>query len=186
MKKAEGHACGFLVIFKEACGENVMVGYVHVYTGDGIGKTAVTLGLAMRAIGAGFKVYIACFLKERGDNPFRGLEKVSDQVLVQKYDDRILFPYEMGREYRQKALEVLDEIYRVIHSGCYQLIILDDANIAVCYGLFMVEDLLKLIDSKPRHVDLIITGDCAAPPIIERADVVTDMRGIKMTPNLRI
>jgi cob(I)alamin adenosyltransferase len=74
----------------------------------------------------------------------------------------------------------------LIHSGEYQLIILDDVNIAVCYGLFLVEDLLKLIDSKPRNVDLIITGDCAAPPIIERADVVTDMKGIKTAPNLEI
>jgi cob(I)alamin adenosyltransferase len=87
------------VILKEIHPEgNTMVGYVHVYTGDGTGKTAVTLGLAMRAIGAGFKVYIARFLKERGDNPFHGLEKISDQVLIQKYGNRIFFPYERGKE----------------------------------------------------------------------------------------
>ena len=56
----------------------------------------------------------------------------------------------------------------------------------MCHGFFKVEDLLKLIDSKPRHVDLIITGDCAAPQIIERADLVTDMKAIKMGPDLTI
>jgi cob(I)alamin adenosyltransferase len=161
-----------------------MVGYVRVYTGNGKGKTAAALGFAMRAVGVGSKVYIAQFLKEDGDNPLYGLEKISDQVLLRKYGDRDLLPYEINRESRQKALGVLREICGVIHSGDYQLIILEDANIAVCHGFFMVEDLLKLIDSKPRHVDLIITGDCAAPQIIERADLVTDMRGIKMGPDL--
>ena len=83
-------------------------------------------------------------------------------------------------------MEILHEVCGVIHSGDYQLVILDNANIAVCHGLFMVEDLLKLIDSKPRHVDLIITGDCAAPQVIERADLVTDMKAVKMGPDLTV
>ena len=163
-----------------------MVGYVHVYTGNGKGKTAAALGFAIRAIGAGFKVYIAQFLKGNGDNPLHALKNIPDQVLLRKYGERDVPLCEIREEDRQKALEVLREISRVIHSGDYQLIILDDANIAVCHGLFMVEDLLKLIDSKPRHVDLIITGDCAAPQIIERADLVTDMKGIKMGPEFTI
>ena len=163
-----------------------MVGYVQVYTGDGKGKTAAALGLAMRAIGAGFKVYIAQFLKGNGDNPLHALKKMSDQVLFRNYGEPDVPLCEIKREDRQKALEVLREIGGVIRSGDYQLIILDDANIAVCHGLFRVEDLVKLIDLKPRHVDLIITGDCAAPQIIERADLVTDMKGVKMGPDLTI
>jgi len=161
-----------------------MVGYVQIYTGDGKGKTAAALGLAMRAIGAGFKVYIAQFLKGNGDNPLHALEKISDQVFLRKYGERDVPLEEIKREDRQKALEVLDEICEVIHSGDYQLVILDDANIAVCHGFSMVEDLLKMIDSKPKDVDVIITGDCAAPQIIERADLVTDMKGVKMGPDL--
>ena len=163
-----------------------MVGYVQVYTGDGKGKTAAALGLAMRAIGAGFKVYIAQFLKGKGDSPLRALEKISDQVLLRKYGERDVPLCEIKREDRQKALDMLREICGVVHSGDYQLIILDDANIAVCRGLFRVEDLLKLIDLKPRHVDLIITGDCAAPQVIERADQVTDMKAVKMGPDLSV
>jgi cob(I)alamin adenosyltransferase len=163
-----------------------MVGHVQVYTGDGKGKTAAALGLAMRAIGAGFKVYIAQFVKGNGDNPLHALGKISDQVLLQKYGERDVPLCEIRKEDRQKALEVLREICGVIRSGDYQLIILDDANIAVCQGLFRVEDLLRLIDSKPRHVDLIITGDCAAPQIIERADLVTDMKAVKMGADLSV
>jgi cob(I)alamin adenosyltransferase len=161
-----------------------MTGHIHVYTGNGKGKTAAAMGLAMRAIGAGFKVYIAQFLKGNGDNSLQDLGKISKQVLLQKYGDQGQPLSEIRRDDRQKALEVLDEICEVIHSGDYQLVILDDANIAVCHGFLMVEDLLKLIDSKPKHVDVIITGDCAAPQIIKRADLVTDMQGVKMGPDL--
>jgi cob(I)alamin adenosyltransferase len=163
-----------------------MVGYVHVYTGNGREKTAAALGLAMRAIGAGSKVFITQFFKGQGDNPLQALEKIPDQVLLRKYGDRDPVADEIKRERRQKALEVLREICGVIHSGDYQLVILDDANIAVCYGVFTVEDLLGLIALKPRHVDLIITGECAAPQIIERADLVTDMKAVKMGPGLCI
>jgi cob(I)alamin adenosyltransferase len=159
-----------------------MVGYVHVYTGDGREKAAAALGLAMRAIGSGFKVFVSQFFKEQGDNPLQSLEKMSDQVLLRKYDDRDPAADPIKGKDRQKASDVLREICGVIHSGDYQLVILDDANIAVCYGIFTVEDLLGLIDLKPRHVDLIITGECAAPQVIERADLVTDMKAVKMGP----
>ena len=161
-----------------------MTGYIHVFTGNGKGKTAAAIGLAMRAIGAGFKVYAAQFLQGNSDNPLQALEKISEQVLIRKYGDRNLPFRQIGRDERQEALELLREICGVILSGDYQLIILEDANIAVCHGFFTVEDLLKMIDSKPRHVDVIITGDCVAPQIIERADLVTDMKGIKMGPDL--
>jgi cob(I)alamin adenosyltransferase len=159
-----------------------MVGYVYVYTGDGREKTAAAVGLAMRAMGRGFKVFVSQFFKEQGDNPLQALEKMSDQVLLRKYGDRNPVADPIKGEDRQKALDVLREICGVIHSGDYQLVILDDANIAVCYGVFTVEDLLGLIDLKPRHVDLIITGECAAPQVIERADLVTDMKAVKVGP----
>ena len=113
-----------------------MLGYVQVYTGNGKGKTAAALGLAMQAIGAGFKVYIAVFLKGNGDSPLHTLEKISEQVLIRKYGDRDLPYREIRRDVCQEALEVLRQICGVIHSGDYQLIILEDANIAVCHGFF--------------------------------------------------
>jgi cob(I)alamin adenosyltransferase len=163
-----------------------MVGHVYVYTGDGREKAAAALGSAMKAIGAGFKVFVTQFFKEAGDKPLQALEKISDQVLLREYGERHPVANEIKEEDRQKALEVLHEICGVIHSGDYQLVILDDANIAVCHGVLTVEDLLSLIDLKPKHVDLIITGECAAPQIMERADLVTDMKAVKMGPELCI
>jgi cob(I)alamin adenosyltransferase len=163
-----------------------MVGHVYVYTGDGREKTAAALGSAMKAIGAGFKVFVTQFFKEPGDNPLQTLEKISNQVLLREYGERYPVANEIKEEDRQEALEVLHEICGVIHSGDYQLVILDDANIAVCHGVLRVEDLLSLIDLKPKHVDLIITGECAAPQIMERADLVTDMKAVKMGPELCI
>ena len=161
-----------------------MAGYVHVYTGEGKGKTAAALGFAIRAIGAGLKVYLAQFPSGDGEIPLRALEKVSDQLLFRKYGDIDLSLCETKGKERQRGLEALSEIHRAMISGKYQLIILDGANTLVCYGILKVEDLLQLIDMKPRHVDLIITGDCAAPQIIKRADLVTEMKAIKTRPSL--
>jgi cob(I)alamin adenosyltransferase len=75
--------------------------------------------------------------------------------------------------------EALDEIHRAIRSGAYSLVILDDVNVAACLGLFSIDDLLALIEAKPREVDLVFAGCCADPRLIRRADRVTMMQDVK-------
>ncbi|HUV50864.1 MAG TPA: cob(I)yrinic acid a,c-diamide adenosyltransferase [Anaerolineae bacterium] len=156
-----------------------MKGYIQVYTGNGKGKTTAAFGLALRAAGAGLKVYIAQFVKGMKCSELNSLAKLSEFVTIKQYGrDRFIFR-EPEKEDIQAAREGLKEVKEIMCSGKYQMIILDEANIATCYNLFSVEDLLDFIQAKPEDVELVITGRTADPRIIEKADLVTEMKEIK-------
>lgn len=156
-----------------------MKGYIQVYTGNGKGKTTAAFGLALRAAGAGSRVYIAQFLKGRKYSEHSLLKRLSDLITLKQYGRKRFIGDQIELEDVQIALEGLNEIRKIMATGKYQLIILDEANIAVHYNLFSVDDLIKLIDSKPDDVELVITGRYANPKIIEKADLVTEMKEIK-------
>lgn len=156
-----------------------MKGYVQVYTGDGKGKTTAALGLALRAAGAGLKVYIAQFVKGMEYSELKALRNLSDSIVVKQYG-RGCFIYKTPKEEDKRcAREGLKDVWNVMLSGQYHLIILDEANIATHFKLFSVEDLLDLIHGKPENVEIVITGRRADPRIIEEADLVTEMKEIK-------
>ena len=156
-----------------------MKGYVQVYTGDGKGKTTAALGLALRAVGAGLNVYIAQFVKGMHYSELTSLDKLSEHITLKQYGRNCFIKKDPQKEDIQAAQEGLREVREVMNSGKYQVIILDEANIATLYELFSVEDLLDLIKTKPEDVELVITGRRADPRIIEVADLVTEMKEIK-------
>lgn len=156
-----------------------MKGYIQVYTGDGKGKTTAALGLALRAAGAGLKVYIAQFVKGMEYSELKALRNLSDSIVVKQYGRDCFIYRQPEEEDRRLALEGLKDVYNVMCSGQYHLVILDEANIATRFNLFSVEDLLDLIHGKPENVEIVITGRRADPRIIEEADLVTEMREIK-------
>jgi len=156
-----------------------MKGYVHVYTGDGKGKTTAALGLAVRSAGAGLKVYIAQFVKGMKYSELITLQKLSDHITLKQYGRNCFINGEPLEEDIRAARGGLEDVREIMLSGRYQVIILDEANIATHYNLFSVEDLLALIRIKPDDVELVITGRYADPRIIEAADLVTEMKDIK-------
>ena len=156
-----------------------MKGYVQVYTGDGKGKTTAALGLAVRAAGAGLRVYFAQFVKGMKYSELDTLKKLSEYITVKQYGRNCFIERSPQKEDVQAAQEGLKEVRDVIRSGKYQVVILDEANIAIYYQLFTVEDLLEVIRSKPEDVELVITGRRADPRILEAADLVTEMKEIK-------
>ncbi len=156
-----------------------MKGYVQVYTGDGKGKTTAALGLALRAVGAGLNVYIAQFVKGMHYSELISLEKLSENITLKQYGRNCFIKKDPQKEDIQAAQEGLKEVRELMNSGKYQVIILDEANIATLYELFSVEDLLDLIKSKPEDMELVITGRRADPRIIEVADLVTEMKEVK-------
>jgi cob(I)alamin adenosyltransferase len=162
----------------KAYGEN-MKGYVHVYTGDGKGKTTAAFGLALRAAGAGLKVYIAQFVKGMKYSELNSLAKLSEFITIKQYGRDCFIFREPEKEDIQAAQEGLKEVKEIMRSGKYQMIILDEANIATYYNLFSVDDLLDFIQAKPEGVELVITGRAADLRIIEKADLVTEMKEIK-------
>ena len=152
-------------------------GLIQVYTGDGKGKTTAALGLALRAVGHGMKVLIIQFMK--------GSIEIGEIKAAQK-----LAPYltivPMGREtFVSKdnphpedikiAREGLLLSQKAIQNREYDVVILDEINVAIEYGLISISDLLHLLDSKPKEVEIVLTGRNARPELLEKADLVTEM-----------
>ena len=156
-----------------------MDGLVRVFTGEGRGKTSAAMGLALRAIGAGGRIYIARFLRAWEDEEWKGFTRLDGDVVFRQFGRRGLMEEEPREGDFREAREALDEIRRAMRSGTYSLVILDDVNLATCLGFFCVEDLLALIEAKPQQVELVITGCCADPRIIRKADRVTEMQEVK-------
>ena len=156
-----------------------MIGYVQVYTGDGKGKTTAAIGMAIRAAGANLRVFIAQFVKGMHYSELEALKKHEGQITVRQYGRDCFIHNKPSQEDVLSARRGLEEAGKILQSGDYDLVILDEANIATHYDLFPVEELLSLIASRPEHVELVITGRRADPRIIEVADLVTEMRDIK-------
>ncbi len=154
-------------------------GCVQVYTGDGKGKTTAAFGLALRAAGAGLRVFIAQFMKARDCGELHAFEKLSDQIAIKQYGREGFIHGKPGEDDIKAAREGLEEAMLAIQSGDYDIVILDEANVAVDFGLFSIDDLLAAIDERPEDVELVITGRKAHPRLIERADLVTEMREVK-------
>lgn len=175
-------------------------GYVQVYTGNGKGKTTAALGITMRAAGAGKKIAFIQFMKALGyceqkilpqlpgvtwktlGKPFFIAKKgsISEEDL-EKYGDACVV-FEEGdppAEYVKMIEDGFEEAREMILSGDFDMVILDEINCAMFFGLIEKEKVLELIRNKPSHTELILTGRCAPEEIIEAADLVTEMREIK-------
>jgi len=155
-----------------------MKGYTQVYTGNGKGKTTAALGLAIRAAGAGLKVYIAQFIKMGDFSEIKSLKRFSDLITVEQFGLG-RFNYEPLPKDCEAAQKGLDKVKSIILSDEYNVIILEEANVAVKHDLISVQDLTDLILSKPHDKELVITGRGASPQVIELADLVTEMKLIK-------
>jgi len=154
-------------------------GYVQVYTGDGKGKTTAALGLALRAAGAGLNVYIAQFVKGRPYSELEALERLGDRITIRQFGRRCFITGPPTAEDITAAREGLEAARKAIESGRYDVVILDEANIAVHFGLFSAAELLDVVRARPGHVELVITGRRVHPDVLACADLVTEMREIK-------
>lgn len=156
-----------------------MTGYVQVYTGNGKGKTTAAIGLAVRALGAGWKVFFAQFLKAGEYSEHKALARFSDDLTIKTYGRGVFINAEPEDEDRRLAQAAYQEIADIVASGRYRLVVLDEANVAVKYGLLTVDQILDLIERRAEGVELLITGRYAHSRLVDRADLVTEMREIK-------
>ncbi|MCK4985587.1 MAG: cob(I)yrinic acid a,c-diamide adenosyltransferase [Desulfobacterales bacterium] len=159
--------------------ENETRGYIQVYTGNGKGKTTAAIGLAIRAAGAGLKVFIAQFIKMGEYSEIKALRRFSDLITVEQFG---LGRFTDGKplpEDIEAAQKGLKRVKSIMATEEYKVIILEEANVAAKYGLITEQDLLKLIESKPHEKELVITGRGASPRVIENADLVTEMKPVK-------
>jgi len=156
-----------------------MRGYVQVYTGNGKGKTTAAFGLALRAAGAGLKVYIGQFLKKEEYSELNSINRFKDLIKVEQFGGKRYIGQEIREEDRELAKKGFKKIKEIIFSGEYDVVILDEINVALYYRLLSEEDLINLIKNKPSDVELVLTGRYASSQIIKIADLVTEMRKIK-------
>jgi cob(I)alamin adenosyltransferase len=156
-----------------------MKGYLQVYTGNGKGKTTAALGLSLRAAGAGLKVYIAQFLKQGDYSEIKALERFSDVIVLEQFGLGQFIKGQPTQAEMDAARDGLEKARQALSSGGYDLVILEEANVAVAIGLFSVKDLMDIIRQRPDHVELVITGRGAAAEVIEKADLVTEMTAVK-------
>lgn len=156
-----------------------MQGYVQIYTGNGKGKTTAALGLALRAAGAGLKVYIGQFIKGRHYSELESLKKLSPNISLKQYGKGFIYNNSPGPEDRMAAQKGLKEALRIINSGEYDVVILDEINNALKYELISIQDVLQMVKDKPPPVELVLTGRNAPAELVEQADLVTEMKDIK-------
>ncbi len=154
-------------------------GYIHVYTGPGKGKTTAALGLGLRASGAGLKVHMVQFMKGRRYSEIDTIENIANFTISQHGRDEYVLkenPDQIDIDLAQKGFKYTKEI---INNGKYDMIILDEINVAVDYNLIALKEVIKLLEGKPEKLELILTGRDAHPDIIKIADLVTEMLEIK-------
>ena len=155
-------------------------GCLEVFTGDGRGKTSASLGIALRAAGHGLRVYIVFFMK--GAFPY-GEQKILatlPNITFARFGfEEFVDPNNVKPEEKEEARKALDAARNAMLSLNYDVVILDEVNVAASWKLIDIEEVLKLIDQRPENLELILTGRNADPRVIEKADVVTIMVKVK-------
>lgn len=160
-------------------------GYIQVYTGDGKGKTTASLGLAMRALGRCWKVLIIMFTKGGNDygelNSFRNLSPQISQnlTIVQAGLDRIIYSDNQNDNDAKEIQKGWELAKKAIKNHEYNLIILDEANIAIDLGLIDLDEVLEVLKNKPDEMEIVLTGRNANPKVIELAHLVSEIKPIK-------
>ncbi len=156
------------------------IGLVQVYTGDGKGKTTAALGLILRAAGNGMRSYIGQFLKGRQYGELESLKRLAPLVTLEQYGlNSWVHADHVTPEQRAAAQAGLAQARAALLSGDYDLVILDEVNVAIFFGLLTEAEVLDLIDNRPLQVELVLTGRRAPQSIIDRADLVTEMREVR-------
>ena len=158
-------------------------GYIQIYTGDGKGKTTASLGLALRALGHGWKVLVIQFTK--GDSGTSYGEIASSSKFLPNLDvvqygmDRVVYSHNICLDDYKEAKKGWEHAKNAIESGEYQLIILDEINICVSMGMIKVSDVKNALLNKPENLEIVLTGRYAHPELQALAHLVTEMKPIK-------
>lgn len=153
-------------------------GYIHVYTGDGKGKTTAAFGLALRAAGAGKKVFIGQFVKGMHYSELDIIPKISN-ITIRQYGLNCFIYKDPSQHDIDAARAGFFEMKAILNSGEYDLVIMDEANIALYYKLFTFAELREALITRADNVEVVITGRNAPQELIEMADLVTEMKEIK-------
>ncbi len=155
-------------------------GLVQAYTGEGKGKTTAALGLALRAVGQGLRVYILQFMKGNGNGGEMQAAKFLPNLVIEQFGLKgVFFKGDDLEVHKKNALEGLKKAKEIMLTEKYDIVILDEINIALNYNLIPLEEVLKLIIEKPPKIELILTGRKLHPEIEKLADLISEIKMVK-------
>jgi cob(I)alamin adenosyltransferase len=154
-------------------------GYVQVYTGDGKGKTTAALGLALRASGHGLHTYIGQFMKGQRYGELEALRHNRYITLEQYGDVHHVYEDSVTADDVARARRGLVRAREAMLSGRYDIVVLDEVNVSIWFGLLETSEILELLDERPPEVEIVLTGRRAPQELIDRAHLVTEMRMLK-------
>ncbi len=152
---------------------------IHIYTGNGKGKTTAALGLSLRAAGAGLKVYIAQFVKGMVYNEAALIASRLPEIELELFGRDCFIEHTPEQADIEAAQAGFTTVKKVVASGKFDMVILDELNIALYYRLLPLQEIVEWLNNFPDRPELIITGRYAPPEIIEKAHLVTEMKEVK-------
>jgi len=159
-----------------------MFGLVHIYCGDGKGKTTAAVGLAVRCAGRGNKVLLVQFLKSRDSGELYSLAKLPD-IEVMRGKESKKFTFQMNEEEKHALLiehnKMFEQVLEKIKNGGYSLLILDEVIGALNAKVFEMPKLIEFLRHKPENLEVVLTGRNPALELVEIADYVSEMRKVK-------
>lgn len=152
---------------------------IQVYTGDGKGKTTAALGLALRASGHQLRTYIGQFMKSQPTGEHLALQDHSLITIEQYGDPGFIRQGDVRPEHILHARRGLERARQAMLSGRYDIVILDEVNVSIWFGLLTVEEVLVFLEQRPSNVEVVLTGRRAPQAIMDRADLVSEIRELK-------
>ena len=156
-------------------------GFIQIYTGNGKGKTTAAIGQAVRAAGHRLKTYIVQFMKDHPYGEVESLKSLKQLITLEQFgnDEFVLKREHPDKKDVELANNALAKARGKMLSGMFDLIILDEICVAIYFRLLDVNEVLKLIEEKPEKVEIILTGRYCPEELIEKADLVTEMKEVK-------
>lgn len=151
---------------------------IQVYTGSGKGKTTAAIGLAVRASGAGLKVFIGQFCKGRNYSELNELKKIK-KIEVEQFGRACFISKKPTCKDIKSAKSGLEKIRKILTKGAYNLIILDEINFALKTKLIKLEEILEIIKETPKNIEVVLTGRYAPIEIVKNADLVSEIKEVK-------
>lgn len=156
-------------------------GLVFILTGNGKGKTSAALGMALRAAGQGLRVLILQFMKMKSNiGEIMALEKINLPITIKQYGRSVFFETRtcepMDINMAHQGLAAFED---AMEKGTYDLIILDEINMAIYFGMLEVEEVLRAMEKRPPELHLVLTGRYARKELLDIADLVTEMKEVK-------
>lgn len=153
-------------------------GYIHIYTGNGKGKTTAALGLALRAAGHGYRTYIGQFMKGSHYGELTSLQKIKEIDIEQFGGKDCITIDQVNEQHKELARKGLSRIKEVLAEEEHKIVILDEICVTIWFGLIAEQEVIGILKSKPSNIEIVLTGRNASDTLLQMGDLVTEMKEV--------